>query len=133
MFVAIHKIKLYTKTFQDGEDLRYSSLHWDATIRELELIGEALNTLLNDEKFLKSAPPYFRKVVNFRNAISHGYFGIDESEVWNIVDEKLDLLSNDLHQICKDNIDLSKAIQSQIVDYSKLKDNYIMDYLRTLK
>ncbi|MBE0515676.1 HepT-like ribonuclease domain-containing protein, partial [Sulfurimonas sp.] len=92
--------------------MRYSSLHWDATIRELELTGEALNTLLNDEKFLKSAPPYFRKVVNFRNAISHGYFGIDESEVWNIVDEKLDLLSNDLHQICKDNIDLSKAIQS---------------------
>ena len=113
--------------------MRYSSLHWDATIRELELIGEALNTLLNDEKFLNSAPPYFRKVVNFRNTISHGYFGIDESEVCNIIDEKLDLLSNDLHQICKDNIDLSKAIQSQIVDYSKLKDNYIMDYLRTLK
>lgn len=82
--VAIQKIKLYTKDFCDEEELRFSSLHWDATIRELEIIGEALNTLLDDEYFTSLSPAYFRKVVNFRNAIAHGYFGIDISEVWNV-------------------------------------------------
>ena len=96
IFVAIQKIKLYTKDFHDEEELRYSSLHWDATIRELEVIGEALNTLLDDEYFCSLSPSYFRKVVNFRNVIAHGYFGIDASEVWNVISHKLELLEDDL-------------------------------------
>jgi uncharacterized protein with HEPN domain len=61
IFVAIHKIKLYTKLFESADELRYDSLHWDATIRELELIGESLNNLLDDDNFAKDAPKYFRK------------------------------------------------------------------------
>lgn len=131
IFVAIHKIQLYIKPFETAESLRYDSLHWDATIRELELIGEALNNLLDDDEFAKVAPKYFRKVVNFRNAISHGYFGIDEEEVWNIINSKLELLIKDLLEISNQFINLERAIKTQILDYEKLKDIQTVEYLKT--
>ena len=46
IFIAIYKIKLYTSKFTNGEDLLNSMLEWDATIRELEIIGEATNSLI---------------------------------------------------------------------------------------
>lgn len=130
IFVAIQKIKEYTENFASEEDLRYSSLHWDATIRELEIIGEALNNLLDDDYFCSLSPEYFRKIVNFRNVVAHGYFGIDASEVWNIVNDKLDILLADMMEIIKDKIDLTEAIESQIEDYGKLRDIRIVKYLR---
>lgn len=129
--VAVHKVKLYTKPFETARSLRYDSLHWDATIRELELIGEALNNLLDDDEFAKVAPAYFRKVVNFRNAISHGYFGIDENEVWKIVRDRLEPLVRDILEICHQFINLEKAINAQISDYEKLKDTQTVEYLKT--
>jgi uncharacterized protein with HEPN domain len=132
IFVAIQKIKEYTKDFSDEEELRYSSLHWDATIRELEIIGEALNNLLEDEKFSLLSPTYFRKVVNFRNTIIHGYFGIDASEVWNVITQKLDLLEVDLSKVIKNNIDLSEAIKFEIREYEKLKDVKTVEYLKSI-
>lgn len=131
IFVAIHKIGLYTKSFESADELRYDSLHWDATIRELELIGEALNNLLEDDNFAKDAPKYFRKVVNFRNTISHGYFGIDEEEVWKIIKNQLEILVKDTLKICDKSINLQFAIETQILDYEKLKDMPTVEYLKT--
>ncbi len=133
VFVAIQKIKQYTCDFNDEEALRYSSLHWDATIRELEIIGEALNNLLDDDDFSSLSPSYFRKIVNFRNVIIHGYFGIDSAEVWSVITIHLDVLSEDLTQIVNGKVDLIMAIETQIIDYKKLKDEYILSYLEGLK
>ena len=131
IFVAIHKIRLYTKQFETAQSLRYDSLHWDATIRELELIGESLNNLLDDDEFAKVAPKYFRKVVNFRNTISHGYFGIDEEEVWKIIKNKLEQLLEDILKISNQFINLERAIKTQIADYEKLKDIQTVEHLKT--
>ncbi|MCW8895322.1 HepT-like ribonuclease domain-containing protein [Sulfurimonas sp.] len=132
IFVAIQKLKEYTKEFIDEEELRYSSLHWDATIRELEIVGEALNNLLNDKGFSLLSPSYFRKIVDFRNVIVHGYFGIDASEVWNVIVGKLDILYEDLLTIVDNNIDLSEAIKYEILEYEKLKDKNIVKYLKSI-
>ena len=112
--------------------MRYDSLHWDATIRELEIIGESLNNLLEDENFSQKAPKYFRKVVNFRNAISHGYFGIDEEEVWSIIKKRLDILIEDILHICENSINLNNAIEAQILEYQKLKDIDTVKFLQQL-
>lgn len=133
IFIAVDKIKRYTINFNNAEDLRYDSLHWDASIRELEIIGESLNNLLEDINFSLKAPKYFRKVVNFRNAISHGYFGIDEEEVWSIIQNRLDILMQDILSICKNSINLSNAIETQVLDYEKLKDNNVLKLLQDLK
>ena len=117
IFVAIEKIKLYTRDFQQADTFRHNSLHWDATIRQLEILGESLNHLLDNERFASLAPEYFRKVVNFRNVIVHEYFGIDEEEVWDIVTQKLDLLHRDMHRIVS-HIDMTSAIHSVLEETS---------------
>ena len=129
IFVSIEKIKEYTSSFNNPNDLLHSSLHWDATIRQLEIIGEALNKLLENDKFATQSPKYFRKVVNFRNNIVHGYFGIDTDEVWNVITVHLDLLQNDIKNIIKNNIDIGEAIESEIEEYKKLNDVKIVKFL----
>jgi uncharacterized protein with HEPN domain len=133
IFVAIRKVKEYIKAFDDKEEFRQDSLHWDATIRQLEIIGEALNKLLEDESFEKASPKYFRKVVNFRNVIAHGYFGIDIDEVWNVLTQKLDMLDVDLRKIVKGGIDLTDAINSEISEYKRLDDNLIVNFLKSIE
>jgi uncharacterized protein with HEPN domain len=131
VFVAITKIKEYIEPFESEDAFRHSSLHWDATIRQLEIIGEALNNLLKDKYFASIAPDYFRKIVNFRNVITHGYFGIDPEEVWDVISNKLVLLDTDLHNVAKSaNLDLSYAIQASLDEYILLNDKPIVNFLK---
>ena len=129
IFISIQKIKDYTSSFNNPTDLLFSCLHWDATIRQLEIIGEALNKLLEDEKFAAQSPKYFRRVVNFRNNIVHGYFGIDTDEVWNVITIHLDSLQNDIKNIIKNSINIQEAIESEIEEYKKLNDIKIVKFL----
>ncbi len=134
IFVAITKIKEYIEPFDDEDGFRHSSLHWDASIRQLEVIGEALNNLLEDEYFASISPKYFRKIVNFRNVIAHGYFGIDTEEVWDVISNKLILLNNDLHNVVNNaDIDLVYAIETTIDEYIALNDKLIVNYLKTFR
>jgi len=96
IFIAIYKIQLYTSKFNDGEELLDSMLEWDATIRELEIIGEATNSLIKYEVLENKK---YRKIVDFRNTIIHGYFGIDEEEVWNVVTNRLTPFYDELKEI----------------------------------
>ena len=126
VFVTLEKIRQYTEDFSNADNFRHSNLHWDATIRQLEILGEALNHLLNDKKFSKHAPTYFRKIVNFRNVIVHEYFGIDEDEVWDVITNKLTLLQKDMTNICV-KIDISAAASSVL---DELVDEDIKNMLR---
>jgi uncharacterized protein with HEPN domain len=133
VFVAIHKIKTYTALFENGLALQNNSLHWDATIRSFEVIGGALNYLLVDESFSARAPSYFKKIANFRNAIIHGYFGIDSDEVWDIITCKLEDLNDDLLAFSLKNFNLEEAIDLTIVEYSFSNEASIIHYLQKLK
>jgi len=86
IFICINKIQRYTKKFTNADYFKWSELEWDATLRELEIIGEATNTLIKSE-ILEDKK--YRKIVDFRNIIIHGYFGIDEDEVWSVVIDNL--------------------------------------------
>ena len=46
IFIATNKISRYTNKFDNADDFLNSEMQWDATIRELEIIGEATNNLL---------------------------------------------------------------------------------------
>ena len=119
IFIAIDKIERYTKTFSNGSALLSSELHWDATIRELEIIGEATKYLLEDELIEKK----YRRIVDFRNQIIHGYFGIDESIVWDVVTDKLVEYKTDLEKILEyASFDLIDAIYHAKKEFSKQKD-----------
>jgi len=129
IFIAIFKIKEYTKDFNSSEELLYSSLHWDGTIRELQILGEAINELIKNQILGEE----YRKIVNFRNVITHKYFGIDNSIVWNIIEFKLDEIVNDIKNLISNNkIDIDEAIECSIIEYKKIKQNSIVEYLKTI-
>jgi len=132
VLVSIQKVKEYIQPFDNSSTFLHSSLHWDASMRKLEIIGEALNKLLEDENFNSLSPTYFRKIVNFRNTIVHGYFGIDVDEVWDIVTNKLQILEDDLLGIVENNIDITDAISCEIEEYKNLNDINIVKYLSSL-
>jgi len=61
---------------------------YGATIRELEIIGEASAQLPDDFKVSHPAIPW-RLMKDFRNVLSHHYFGVNFEIVWDIVQHKL--------------------------------------------
>jgi len=104
ILIACDKISRYTEKLENADDFLHDELVWDATIRELEIIGEATNNLLNE----KIIDDIYRRIVNFRNQIAHGYFGIDAGIVLDISRNKL----KDYAQYLKSlNLNLSKAIK----------------------
>ena len=107
IFIAIDKIERYTLGFDSADTLLHNEVYWDATIRELEIIGEATKYLLNDELLDKS----YRRIVDFRNQITHGYLGIDTDIVWSVLKDKLPIYkSNLLDIVLEKNIHLNTAI-----------------------
>ncbi|MDD2734683.1 MAG: DUF86 domain-containing protein [Desulfuromonadaceae bacterium] len=71
-----------------------------ATIRELEIIGEAASRISSIKKDEYSAVPW-RLMKDFRNVHSHEYFGVNEEVVWDIVKQKLPDLKVQIEQILK--------------------------------
>ncbi len=108
ILIACNKIERYTKPYRDADALKWSEQAWDATLRELEIVGEATNRLISQGVLDNSE---YRKIVDFRNVIIHGYFGIDEDEVFYVVREKLPQFCEELKiLIAQNHIDISKAV-----------------------
>ena len=63
-----------------------SGLTYDATLRNLELIGEAA-THIPDE--IREAHPEipWRMIIATRNRLIHGYLGIDDDTLWSIIQD----------------------------------------------
>ena len=61
-----------------------SSLEYDATVRNLELIGEAATHV---PEAIRAAHPQvpWRLVIATRNRLIHGYLGIDNDTLWSII------------------------------------------------
>ena len=81
IYVAIQKIKKVSSRYNNVRELLYDFTSWDSVIREFEIIGEASKYLLKDALLSK----HYQEVVDFRNQITHEYFGIDQDVVWTII------------------------------------------------
>ncbi len=55
--------------------------------RELEIIGEAMNRILQLDNEIEIS--HARKIVNFRNWVIHGYDKVDDVIVWGIISKHL--------------------------------------------
>jgi len=61
---------------------------FDATVRKLELLGEAANQL--PEEVRARAPDIeWRKLIDLRNILIHSYFGVNEEILWDLVQNKV--------------------------------------------
>jgi len=60
------------------------SLRYDATLRNLELVGEAATHIPAE---VRAAHPEirWRRIVGTRNRLAHGYLGLDDDVIWDII------------------------------------------------
>lgn len=93
---AIEKIETYTL---DGRDVFMSTSHWhDATIRQLEIIGEATKNLSTE---LRAQYPFipWRRIAGLRDVLIHNYMGVDLNAVWEITQQNLPILQRQIQRI----------------------------------
>lgn len=83
--MAISKIEIVCNQFDNADDLLHDFVSWDSVIREFEIVGEATKICIQKELI----DNVYRVVVDFRNKITHHYFGIDNEAVWNIIHTNL--------------------------------------------
>ncbi len=86
------KVLAYTDGL-DQDGFVTSGLTYDATLRNLELIGEAATHIPDEVRSTHHEIPW-RMIIATRNRLIHGYLGIDDDTLWSIIrDEVPELLS----------------------------------------
>ena len=88
---SIEKIQIYV---QDLDLLAFSKddKTKDAVVRNLAIIGEAVNKL--SETFTSQHTAIeWRKIAAFRNRLIHEYFGVDYDVVWLVIHQDLQVLA----------------------------------------
>lgn len=88
------KVIAYTEGL-DQEAFVASGLIYDATLRNLELIGEAANHVPDAIRAANPNVPW-RRVIATRNRLIHGYLGIDDDTLWSIIRGDIPKLLRDL-------------------------------------
>ena len=73
-------------------------MRYDATLRQLEIVGEASNHLSADLTDNHPEIPW-HSVAGFRNIVVHEYFRVDEFLVWNIIKYNLPILKAKVEQL----------------------------------
>lgn len=82
----------------DQDSFVASRLNYDATLRNLELIGEAAARVPEEARSLAPDIPW-RQVVATRNRLIHGYLGIDNDTLWSIIRDDIPPLRDGLARL----------------------------------
>jgi len=133
MLESIEKIFIYAQDFSDEEEFFYAQkqLHFNATVNLLIAIGEENKKL--DTALKSSSKINWKSISAMRDKISHNYRGIDESMVWEIVQDYLptlkELLIEMIPQIDSYEYFLSEALQTPY--YEDL--GYLQNLLKDIK
>jgi len=80
---SCEKILRFTKGMTYKEFI-HDDLHFDAVLRNLEVIGEAVKNI-SEETRITYPNVKWRKIAGFRDIVAHAYFGVNEETVWDIV------------------------------------------------
>lgn len=94
MIASAQRVAAYTEGLSQ-EQFVGSGLNYDATVRNLELIGEAA-THIPSEICRANAQIPWRLIIATRNRLIHGYLGIDNDTLWSIVQHDVPALLSQL-------------------------------------
>jgi len=91
------KVVAYTNGL-DQAGFVANSLNYDATLRNLELIGEAAVHVPDAVRAANKQIPW-RLIIATRNRLIHGYLGIDNDTLWSIIRSDIPALLPDLRTL----------------------------------
>ena len=97
---AIERIKRYTlgKRF---DDLVKDDMMYYAVVKNIEIIGEAANLLTNEFKSEHPDTPW-KLITGMRNYIVHEYFQVDNTVIWDVIQNDLPQLENQITNYLKE-------------------------------
>ena len=97
---SIEAIKQFTEgyTYQEFQNDRKT---FSATLREFQVIGEAIGKLSADTK-KRYSTVLWQDIKDFRNKLIHEYFGIDAEIVWNTIEQDIPQLKVEIVKILED-------------------------------
>ena len=100
MILFAEKVMRYTAGLDQAAFVG-NPLVYDATLRNLELIGEAATHVPDEVRTLHRLVPW-RMVVATPNRLIHGYLGIDNDTLWSIVVSEVPTLLAQLRLVRQD-------------------------------
>ena len=84
------KVQSYTSGL-DQADFIANGMTYDATLRNLELIGEAATHIPEEIQSARPDIPW-RLIIATRNRLIHAYLGIDDDTIWSIIQDDIPTL-----------------------------------------
>jgi uncharacterized protein with HEPN domain len=123
------KLRQLIARVDSAQQLAADYVLFDAAIRELQIVGDATNTLIKEGMINRS----YQIVVDFRNKITHEYFGINIDIVWDVVTSEIPDLIKHIESIVipkkieKD--DLIDALECAVKDCEKMHQHEIGNIL----
>lgn len=96
---AIDSINRYTKKLTHNK-FKKNKLVIDATVRNLEIIGEAVKDIPAGIKE-KYSEIEWKKIAGLRDILTHEYFGVDLDILWDIIKNRLPDLKKKISKLPK--------------------------------
>lgn len=97
---CIEKIDRYVNGY-DYDRFVADSRTMDAVIRQIEVLGEAASTVPGELREKYSQIPW-RKIIDTRNLLIHGYSSIQSTVIWDITQNDLDSLELEIQAMLQE-------------------------------
>ena len=91
------KVVAYTEGMDQGKFVA-SGLNYDATVHNLIMVGEAATRIPDHVRIFASGIDW-RQVIGTRNRLIHGYVGINNDIVWDIIQDEIPVLIEQLYAL----------------------------------
>ncbi|HAC63346.1 MAG TPA: nucleotidyltransferase [Cyanothece sp. UBA12306] len=97
MVVSCDKILRYSQGI-DYKSFMGDELRVDATLRNLQIIGEAVKQVPKEMR-TKYPRVEWRKIAGLRDILAHAYFSLEDETIWDIIQTKIMPLKSEVETI----------------------------------
>ncbi|WP_017298670.1 DUF86 domain-containing protein [Nodosilinea nodulosa] len=97
ILMAGEKVLHYTEGM-NFENFVADERTFDAVIRNLEIIGEAVKSIPDDARLLRPEIEW-RKIAGLRDILAHAYFKVEDEIIWDVARNKIPPLLETVSQL----------------------------------
>lgn len=97
MLESIDKIQRYSSKYSNPQDYN-NTIEFEASVMNFIILAEMVDRL-SDEIKSENKNINWHSIKGFRNIAAHDYFGLDMDEVWDIIQNHLPSLQQNIAEI----------------------------------